>query len=85
MPTRGKNLAIPTQSQKTCYLAALAKNLLSTARLVATGLAKETDAANKSSFFSKTIPPFTLNKQSSTEQINSDKVEEALEASVEEF
>ena len=51
---------------------------------MATGLAKETDAANKTSFFSKTKPPFTLDKQSRTEQIKSDKVEEALEASVEE-
>ena len=50
-----------------------------------TGSAKETDAANKTSFFSKTKPPFTLDKQSRTEQIKSDKVEEALEASVEEF
>ena len=79
-----KTLLFQHKVKMTCYLAALAKNLLSTARLVATGLAKETDAANKTSFFSKTIPPFTLNKQSSTEQINSDKVEEALEASVEE-
>ena len=69
----------------TCYLAALAKNLLHTAHLVATGPTKETDAANKTSFFSKTKPPFTLYKQSRTEQIKSDKVEEALEASVEEF
>ena len=69
----------------TCYLAALAKNLLRTAHLVATGPAKETDAANKTSFFSKTKPPFTLDKQSRTEQIKSDKVEKALEASVEEF
>ena len=65
-------------------MAALAKKLLRTAHLVATGLAKETDAANKTSFFSKTKPPFTLDKQSRTEQIKSDKVEEALEASVEE-
>ena len=40
---------------------------------------------NKSSFFSKTKPPFTLNRQSRTEQIKSDKVEEALEASVDGF
>ena len=59
-----------TKSKMTCYLAALAKNLLHTAHLVATGPTKETDAANKTSFFSKTKPPFTLDKQSRTEQIN---------------
>ena len=36
------------------------KKLLRTAHLVATGPAKETDAANKTSFFSKTKPPFTF-------------------------
>ena len=61
------------------------QKIATTAHLVTTGLAKETDAANKTSFFSKTKPPFTLDKQSRTEQIKSDKVEEALEASVEEF
>ena len=60
------------------------QKIATTAHLVTTGLAKETDAANKTSFFSKTKPPFTLDKQSRTEQIKSDKVEEALEASVEE-
>ena len=83
VPT-SKILYSNTKSKMTCYLAALAKNLLHTAHLVATGPARETDAANKTSFFSKTKPPFTLDKQSRTEQIKSDKVEEALEASVEE-
>ena len=86
MPKKGeKTLYSNTKSKMTCYLAALAKNLLRTAHLVATGPAKETDAANKTSFLSKTKPPSTLNKQSRTEQIKSDKVEKALEASVEEF
>ena len=61
------------------------QKIATTAHLVTTGSAKETDAANKTSFFSKTKPPLTLDKQSRTEQIKSDKVEEALEASVEEF
>ena len=55
-----KTLYSNTKSKMTCYLAALAKNLLHTAHLVATGSAKETDAANKTSFFSKTKPPFTF-------------------------
>ena len=59
VPT-SKILYSNTKSKMTCYLAALAKNLLRTAHLVATGPAKETDAANKTSFFSKTKPPFTF-------------------------
>jgi hypothetical protein len=36
------------------------QKIATTAHLVTTGSAKETDAANKSSFFSKTKPPFTF-------------------------
>ena len=68
----------------TCYLAVLAKNLLRTAHLVATGPAKETDAANKTSFLSKTKTPSSLNSSRELSKSKSDKVEKALEASVEE-
>ena len=81
----GKNLVFQHKVKNDLLFGCFSKKLLHTARLVTTGSAKETDAANKTSFFSKTKPPFTLDKQSRTEQIKSDKVEEALEASVEEF
>ena len=70
-PKKGeKTLYSNTKSKMTCYLAALAKNLLRTAHLVATGPAKETDAANKTSFLSKTKPPSSLNNSRELSKLN---------------
>ena len=60
VPTREKTLLFQHKVKNDLLFGCFSNKLLHTARLVTTGLAKETDAAKKTLFFSKTKPPFTF-------------------------